>query len=144
MQSGLLADRVAGWPGWLGGRLQVSVALTCTMQKDLLHAGYLAIALVFFRQRSSLMTAPLQLPPAAVTTESAAAAASDGQPAGLGRSGLSAGLSSNSSGRRPNRNLFAWLPAFNFLVIAATLAYQVRFAHACIYCICCICCISSF
>jgi hypothetical protein len=34
------------------------VAGLCIKQKDLLHAGYLAITLLFFRQRTLLMTAP--------------------------------------------------------------------------------------
>ena len=38
--------------------LQVCVAALCIKQKDLLHAGYLAITLLFFRQRTSLVTAP--------------------------------------------------------------------------------------
>jgi hypothetical protein len=36
----------------------VCVAGLCIKQKDLLHAGYLAITLLFFRQRTLLMTAP--------------------------------------------------------------------------------------
>eukprot|EP00775_Hariotina_reticulata_P007362 gene7362-7573_t len=99
----------------------VCVALTCTMQKDLLHAGYLAIALVFFRRRYSLMTTPFQ-PPTASVTAGPAAAGSAGQSAGMATS-LNISVSS-TSGSTSNRNLFAWLPAFNYLVIAATLAYQ--------------------
>jgi hypothetical protein len=38
--------------------LQVCVAALCIKQKDLLHAGYLAITLLFFRQRTQLMMAP--------------------------------------------------------------------------------------
>lgn len=38
--------------------VQVCVAALCIKQKDLLHAGYLAITLLFFRQRTSLITAP--------------------------------------------------------------------------------------
>lgn len=73
--------------------MQVCVSALCIKQKDLLHAGYLAITLLFFRQRFSLMTAP--------------AAA----PHGPGTRGA---------------GLFAWLPAFNLLVMALTLLYQVR------------------
>lgn len=38
--------------------VQVCVAALCLKQKDLLHAGYLAITLLFFRQRTALMIAP--------------------------------------------------------------------------------------
>ncbi len=34
------------------------MAALCIKQKDLLHAGYLAITLLFFRQRTQLMMAP--------------------------------------------------------------------------------------
>lgn len=68
---------------------QVCVAALCIKQKDLLHAGYLAITLLFFRQRYWLMTA-----------------AQPGQ---------------RSRGAR----LFAWLPAFNLVVMTLTLLYQV-------------------
>jgi hypothetical protein len=74
-------------------RLQVCVAGLCIKQKDLLHAGYLAITLLFFRQRAVLMAA---------------------MPAGVGA----------AKGAR----LFLWLPAFNLLVMALTLLYQVRVA----------------
>jgi hypothetical protein len=67
------------------------VAGLCITQKDLLHAGYLAITLLFFRQRTALMTAP---------------AARQGTAAKAAR-------------------LFLWLPAFNLVVMALTLLYQV-------------------
>ncbi len=35
--------------------VQVCMVAVCTYQKDVVHAGYLAIALLFFRQRSQLM-----------------------------------------------------------------------------------------
>lgn len=81
------------------------------MQKDLLHAGYLAIALVFFRQRHKLMTAPVA---GAHSSRSGIAVAN-------ARSG---GNDSNASGRS-KMDLFLWLPTFNYFVIACTLLYQV-------------------
>lgn len=92
---------------------QVCVALLCTVQRDLLHAGYLAIVLLFFRQRTSLMTAPAR----AAGGGGAALAAAAGPQGGAGMGG---GLLSGSSA-----DLFLWLPAFNFFVVAATLVYQV-------------------
>lgn len=68
------------------------MAALCIKQKDLLHAGYLAITLLFFRQRTQLMMAP---------------AAPHGALARAAR-------------------LFLWLPAFNLLVMALTLLYQVN------------------
>lgn len=74
----------------------VCVAALCTMQKDLLHAVYLAITLVFFRQRHRLMTAT----------------AADSS-------------SSSSREWQLDRRQFQWLPIFNFCVMLATLIYQV-------------------
>lgn len=71
-------------------RLQVCVAGLCIKQRDLLHAGYLAITLLLFRQRAVLM--------AAVPT---------------------------GGGAVRGARLFLWLPAFNLLVMALTLLYQV-------------------
>lgn len=61
----------------------VSVVVLCSMQKDVVHAGYLAVALVFFRQRRVL--------------------------------------------QQPGYSLFLWLPVYNCIVIALTLAYQAPF-----------------
>lgn len=74
-------------------QLQVCVAGLCIKQRDLLHAGYLAITLLLFRQRAVLM--------AAVPT---------------------------GGGAVKGARLFLWLPAFNLLVMALTLLYQVRAA----------------
>jgi len=71
--------------------MQVCVAGLCIKQKDLLHAGYLAITLLFFRQRYLLMTAPAAQQGIAVR----------------------------------GARLFAWLPAFNLVVMTLTLLYQV-------------------
>jgi hypothetical protein len=90
----------------------VCVAALCTLQKDLLHAGYLAITLLLFRQRHKLLKQPAAAAAAVVTNT---ASSSNNGPAAAGRG---AGSSSSS-------DLLMWLPLFNFFVIAATLAYQV-------------------
>lgn len=61
--------------------VQVCMVGVCTVQKDVVHAGYLGIALLFFRQREQLMI--------------------------------------------PGSQLFAWLPAFNFVVMLLMIIYQV-------------------
>jgi hypothetical protein len=63
--------------------LLVAVVALCTLDNDIIHAGYLALALFFFRSRVKL---------------------------------------------RVRRNsLFAWLPLYNFAVMAIVLAYQAPF-----------------
>lgn len=38
--------------------LLVAVVALCTLENDVIHAGYLALALLFFRQRIALRAAP--------------------------------------------------------------------------------------
>ena len=76
------------WADWLRYRLYrhyldavlLAVIAVCAVENDLLHAGYLALALLFFRRRVALRSAR-------------------------------------------NRG-FAWLPAYNFGVMAVALLYQ--------------------
>jgi hypothetical protein len=76
------------WPDWLRYELVkhsvdmvlVAVVALCSLQRDIIHAGYLAIALLLFRKRLE--------------------------------------------SRAPGAHMFTWLPAFNFLVMVAALAYQ--------------------
>lgn len=63
--------------------LLVVVVALCTLDNDIIHAGYLALALFFFRSRVKL--------------------------------------------RARRNSLFAWLPLYNFAVMAIVLAYQAPF-----------------
>lgn len=63
--------------------LLVAVVALCTLDNDIIHAGYLALALFFFRSRVAL--------------------------------------------RARRNSLFAWLPLYNFAVMAIVLAYQAPF-----------------
>lgn len=63
--------------------LLVAVVALCTLDNDIIHAGYLALALFFFRSRVNL--------------------------------------------RARRNSLFAWLPLYNFAVMAIVLAYQAPF-----------------
>lgn len=63
--------------------LLVAVVALCTVENDVIHAAYLAIALLLFRRRDTL--------------------------------------------RSERGVLFKWLPLYNFLVMAVTLAYQAPF-----------------
>lgn len=60
---------------------QVAMVVLCSIQKDVVHAAYLAIALLFFRRRQQLQV--------------------------------------------PGCRLYYFLPAFNYGVMCAMLAYQV-------------------
>lgn len=64
--------------------LLVVVVALCTLDNDIIHAGYLALGLFFFRSRVKL--------------------------------------------RARRNSLFAWLPLYNFVVMAIVLAYQAPFA----------------
>lgn len=80
---------------------QVAVVVLCAAQRDLVHAGYLALVLLLFRRRSALQAGLGSTPGSTVSstpnsTSAAAAAVS----------------------------AFRLLPRFNLLVLAAELLYQ--------------------
>lgn len=112
----LLCVRYILWPHRSFDVVLVAVVGLCAAQRDLVHAGYLALALLFFRKRQRLRVVAAA-PPAA------AGAATSGVAAQQGRGGGSWSGGYFSRGPPP---LFKWLPAFNFVVMMLQLAYQVR------------------
>jgi hypothetical protein len=85
--------------------MQVCVVVVCAVQRDITHAGYLALALIGFRHRQPQ-------PAASGPVQNSAA------PAGVGRGPDQA-----------SANLLAWLQTFNVCVMAAMLLYQVSGSH---------------
>jgi hypothetical protein len=72
------------------------VLITCTVQRDVVHAGYLALALIAFRQQQQQ------------------------QQVLVSSSSRSTSVTLLAAGR-----VFGWLQVFNFCVMAAMLVYQV-------------------
>jgi hypothetical protein len=103
------------------------VVVLCTIQRDVVHAGYLALALYFFRERgrlrleSSLVTVPS---PAAITSSSSGSSAALSREASGAVAGAVRICGSNI--RSSGSGIFWMLPAFNFSVLVLELAYQVR------------------
>ena len=71
--------------------------ITCTVQRDVVHAGYLALALIAFRQQQQQ------------------------QQVLVGDGSRSSSVKRLAAGR-----VLSWLQVFNFCVMAAMLIYQVR------------------
>jgi hypothetical protein len=94
--------------------LLVTVVVVCTVQRDVLHAGYLALALMFFRERRMLRA---EQPP--VHQDNDWTAWFPASPSAL----LSPTFMSEA-GRGSARGLFWILPAFNFGVILLELLFQ--------------------
>jgi hypothetical protein len=100
----------------------IAVVALCTLENDVIHAGYLALALLFFRRRDELrlqrnrcedVPNRLQSPSALCFTS-------------LKLASIYQLIDQQRSEAIPCR-MFKWLPVYNFLVMFVTLAYQAPF-----------------
>jgi hypothetical protein len=100
----------------------IAVVALCTLENDVIHAGYLALALLFFRRRDELRLQRNRCHDAFNCLQSSSALCCTSlQLASLHQ------LIDLQYPQTTFCRMFKWLPVYNFLVMFVTLAYQAPF-----------------